>query len=96
VNGSYQMEDKLLDWRGNEIKQGSEILYVVVHSSSVELVEGYVVEIQENPYKTNWNREKHAYILVVQPTKRNSHGWIRSDEEKTQVIRALERVTVIG
>jgi len=88
------MEPKY-DWRGTEIKRGSRILYVVAHSSSVELVEADVIDIQEVVVRTNFGRKSANYQLIVSPTRRNQSGWTREDDGTSRTITAVERVTVI-
>lgn len=84
-----------LDWRGNEIKIGSIIIYVVTYSSSVKLVEGRVVRIRDEEYITNWQNKKRTFSLDVEPIRDNSHGYIRERKDEVR-ITAVERVTVVG
>ena len=84
------------DWRGKEIKVGCSILYPVVHSTTVELVEAVVEEITDIEYKTNFGNKKRTFELKVVPYGRLLSGrttWER--DKKPKKIIAVERVTVI-
>ncbi len=101
------MSDKLIDWRGNEIKVGSTIIYAVSHGNGVELNEAIVKKIEDNP---GYDSRYRPYRLWAQPV--NSHHksrfkeWKRDDEtgkyvskaKEANLVRltALERVAVIG
>jgi len=83
------------DWRDNEIKVGSRIIYVLSKSTTVELVEAIVIDIEPIEYKTNWGRKNRSFYLTVQPKKRLKSGTTYENDEPSQKITAVERVTVI-
>jgi hypothetical protein len=99
--------EPLIDWRGNEIKIGSVIIYAVSYGSSVTLNEAIVEEIGEN---SGYEAKYRPHKLIVQPINSHSKGrfkqWVRGgdgerghfEEKKANRVRltALERVAVIG
>lgn len=106
------MDEPLLDWRGNEIKVGSVIIYAVSSGSRVVLNEAVVKEILPN---TGYEAKYRPNKIIAQPINSHSKGrfkkfvwddknhvdaakrWHYEEVEGKPVrLTALERVVVIG
>lgn len=82
---------ELTDWRGNDILVGSTIIYVVRHSSSVSLVEGYVTEIGE---EYTWKVDPVPYVKVM-PLMQKGYGRARKRDNKEVKLTRVDLITVI-
>ena len=83
------MNDELLkDWRGVAITVGATILYAVKHSTSIEIVEGTVLAVDQI---TDWRGTRMS--LRVQPTRSTSR--YRSDANRPVHLTNLDKVTVL-
>lgn len=81
------------DWRGNEIVVGSTIIYPGRYSSSLYMVEAYVMEVGEKK-KYSWREDLIPYIKA-KPLLQKSHGRPRTREDKEVTLTRVDLVTVI-
>lgn len=81
------------DWRGNEIKIGSKIVWPGRSGSSMWMTEGEVVDIKIKK-ETNYQlQEIDVPTLYVKSSK--ATGFYYTQPKKLSVIKVIDRVTVI-
>ena len=98
------MSEAVTDWRGNEIKVDSHVVYPRASGRSVEMREAVVLEIvrHEKDRSVNWRRDPEtgkyvwddvpAYKFRLQPTGRSSRDF--HNGEKPVWVQNGENVTL--
>lgn len=70
------------DWRGNTIELGSTVLYVTRQSSTIRLIEAYVLDIGED-------------FIVVKPLIQKSYGKAALRRDKQVKLTRIDLITVL-
>lgn len=81
--------DRFYDWRSWPIERGTRVLYPRSHGHTVDMCEGYIVDIFKQPER---HTEKSGLLVEVRPERTSRYGWT---PKKNVVLTVVSNVTAV-